>query len=383
RRWTTAFYQKAVAEEYIGAILGRPLPAYQNYNPNLTPGVDTFFSTVTFRYGHSELSDFYRIQDEYGDTSYNLGLNDISNQTLLENLGLERVLWSMVLQRQEEIDSFLANSTKKVINFEDTLDLAAIDIIRSRDRGIPLYNEARQYFGFPKAQSFADISTNPIVQQNLAKIYPDVDAVEAFVGALSENHLNGSNFGMVFNASIVTQYTYIRDSDKFWFEKPDMFTSDERAIIRNTTLRNIITRNINSSVNFPQNLWSVQSQKSLSNNDDSNYPTKISTWSQYIVSCRVDLNYVYFKVQLQTSDGNGWFGMGFDPVDEGMKGAEFIIGIVSNGNVTLENYHADVGGYHPPIRDSDSDQDPTIVPKVSMSDNSAVTVEFKRLLKPP
>ncbi|CAG8732608.1 4270_t:CDS:2, partial [Racocetra fulgida] len=122
---------------------------------------------------------------------------------------------------------------------------------------------------------------------------------------------------------------------------------------------------------------------SLSNSDDSNYPTKISTWSQYIVSCRVDLNYVYFKVQLQTSDGNGWFGMGFGPEDEGMKGAEFIIGIVSNGNVTLENYHADVGGYHPPIRDSDSDQDPTIVPKVSMSDNSAVTVEFKRLLKPP
>ncbi|CAG8820439.1 3751_t:CDS:2, partial [Racocetra fulgida] len=65
RRWTTAFYQKAVAEEYIGAVLGRPLPAYQNYNPNLTP-------------------------DEYGDTLYNLALNDIKNQTLLEKLGLER-----------------------------------------------------------------------------------------------------------------------------------------------------------------------------------------------------------------------------------------------------------------------------------------------------
>ncbi|CAG8500435.1 21043_t:CDS:10 [Cetraspora pellucida] len=383
RRWTTAFYQKAVAEEYIGAILGRPLPAYQNYNANLTPGIDTFFSTVTFRYGHSELSDSYRIQDEYGDTLYDLALNNIRNLTLVEQLGLERVLRSMILQRQEEVDIFLVDSTKRLVNFDNHIyDLAAFDIIRSRDRGIPLYNVIRQYFGFPKAQSFSDISKNPIIQKNLAKIYPiGVDTVEAWVGAMSEDHLSGANFGMVLNASMVTQYTYIRDSDNFWFEKPNMFTSDERTIIRNTTLRDIIIRNINSSANFPQNIWSVQPQTTLNNSDDSNYPTKISTWSQYIVSCRVDMTYVYFKVQIQTSDGNGWFGMGFGPDDDGMKGAEFIIGIVTNGNVTLGNYHADVGGYHPPLRDSN--QDPTLVPKFSMSSSKAVTVEFKRLLNPP
>ncbi|CAG8775902.1 1906_t:CDS:2, partial [Racocetra fulgida] len=110
RRWTTAFYQKAIAEEYIGAILGRPLPAYQNYNPNLIP-------------------------DEYGDTLYDLALNDIKNLTLVEQLGLERVLWSMILQRQEEVDIFLSDSTKKLVNFDNNLyDLTAFDIIRSRDR---------------------------------------------------------------------------------------------------------------------------------------------------------------------------------------------------------------------------------------------------------
>ncbi|CAG8704822.1 10474_t:CDS:10, partial [Dentiscutata erythropus] len=373
RRWVTAFYQKAVAEEYFGAVLGRPLPAYQNYNPDITPGVDTYFSTVTFRYGHSELSDFYRIQDEYGDTLYDLSLQDITNLTLLEELGLERVLWSMILQRQEEVDVFLADATKKVINFNNnTYDLASIDVLRSRDRGIPLYNVVRQYFGFPKAQSFANISKNPIIQENLAKIYPNgVETVEAWVGVMSEDHLDGSNFGMVMNAN----------SDSFWFEKPEMFTSDERLIIRNTTLRDIIIRNINNSVYFPQNLWSVQPKMTLNSSEDSNYPTRIGSWSQYNVNYRIDLTYVYFKVQLQTSDGNGWFGMGFSPDDDGMKGAEFIIGIVTDGNVTLGNYHAAVGGYHPPLRDDN--QDPTLVPKFSMSDTKAVTVEFQRLLRPP
>ncbi|CAG8548792.1 12902_t:CDS:10 [Cetraspora pellucida] len=383
RRWTIAFYQKAVAEEYIGAVLGRPLPAYQNYDPNLKPGVDTFFSTVTFRYGHSELSDFYRIQDEYGDTLYNLALNDIKNLTLLETFGLARVLLSMALQRQEEVDIFFADSTKSALAPDHhTYDLVAFDIIRSRDRGIPLYNVIRQYFGFPKAQSFADISSNPTIQANLAKIYPNgIETVESWVGVMSEDHLNGSNFGMVMNASMVTQYAYIRDSDNFWFEKPDMFTADEQKIIRNTTLRDIIIRNINPNITFPQNIWAVQPQIKLNSSDDDNYPSKINIWTQYIISYRVDLTYIYFKVQLQTSDGNGWFGMGFGPDDDGMKGAEFIIGIVTNGNVTLGSYHADIGGYHPPLQDSK--QDPVLVPTASMSNSKAVTVEFKRLLNPP
>ncbi|CAG8552535.1 6492_t:CDS:10 [Gigaspora margarita] len=381
--WIREHNRLSVAEEYFGAILGRPLPAYQKYNPDLKPGIDTFFQTVTFRYGHSELSDFYRIQDEYGDTIYNLALNDIKNFTLLEQLGLERVLWSIILQRQEEVDIFFSNSTKKFISPElSTYDLVAFDILSSRDRGIPLYNVARQYFGFTKATSFADISSKPYIQANLAKIYPNgVDSVEAYIGVMSEDHLNGSNFGMVMNASMVTQYTYIRDSDKFWFENPDMFNSTERKIIRNTTLRDIIIRNLNKGINFPQNIWAVQPQMKLNNSDDDNYPNKIDSWTQYKIRYKIDFEFVYFKVQLQTSDGNGWFGMGFDPDDEGMKGAEFIIGIVTNGNVTLGNYHADVGGYHPPILYSN--QDPTLVPKFSMSDSKAVTVEFKRLLQPP
>ncbi|CAG8562770.1 15289_t:CDS:10, partial [Racocetra fulgida] len=171
------------------------------------------------------------IQDEYGDTLYNLALNDIKNFTLLEQLGLERVLWSLVLQRQEEVDIFFADSTKKYIAPDlVTYDIAAFDIFRSRDRG--------------------------------------VDSVEAWVGVMSEDHLDGSNVGK-----------------------------------------------------------------------------------------------------------------GFGPEDNGMKGAEFIIGRVINGNVTLENYYADVGGYHPPFRDFH--QDPDLVPKFSMSDSKAVTVEFKRLLRPP
>jgi hypothetical protein len=55
RRWTIALYQKTVSEEYLGVITGHPLPIYDGYKPDIVPGIDTFFSTVTFRYGHTEL----------------------------------------------------------------------------------------------------------------------------------------------------------------------------------------------------------------------------------------------------------------------------------------------------------------------------------------
>jgi hypothetical protein len=55
-------------------------------------------------------SDLYRIQDMYGDTIYDLTLNQISDESLLETFGLERVLSSMAMQRQEEVDIFFGDA---------------------------------------------------------------------------------------------------------------------------------------------------------------------------------------------------------------------------------------------------------------------------------
>jgi hypothetical protein len=52
----------------------------------------------------------YRIQDENGDTIVDLTLNDIRNQSLVETFRLDRVLKSMALQRQEEVDIFFSDA---------------------------------------------------------------------------------------------------------------------------------------------------------------------------------------------------------------------------------------------------------------------------------
>jgi hypothetical protein len=54
----------------------------------------------------------FRIQDEYGDTIADLTLNQIAEQTLVEIYGLHRVLTSMALQRQEELDIFFSDAVR-------------------------------------------------------------------------------------------------------------------------------------------------------------------------------------------------------------------------------------------------------------------------------
>ena len=117
--------------------MGKPLPPYQKYNPNLTPGIDVFFATVTFRYSHSELSDFYQIQDEYGDAIVELPLQDILELSLLENFGIASLLRSMSLQRQEDVDIYYSDATRNIKSPEpNTYDFIAFDALRSRDRGM-------------------------------------------------------------------------------------------------------------------------------------------------------------------------------------------------------------------------------------------------------
>ncbi|CAI2197011.1 15805_t:CDS:2, partial [Funneliformis geosporum] len=328
RRWNIAYFQKTVSEEYLGTILGRPLPLYNGYKPDLVPGIDTFFATVTFKYGHSELSDTYRIQDDYGDTIAELTLNQITNQSLLETFGLNRVLRSMALQRQEEVDIFFSDSVKNFISPDSyTYDLPAFDISRTRDRGIPLYNSVREAYGLSRKNSWNEITSNSDIQNKLQFLYPNgPDTLEAYVGAYSEDHLEGSNFGELVNASLVTQFNRLRETDEIWWES-DSFNQEAKDKLRNTTFRDIIIRNLPEESQFVKSIWTVQPQSLGDGGEDAEYPSKVSPWSSYIVRYRLDDTRIHFKVELQTLGGEGWFGMGFEPSDIGMKDAEFIIGI--------------------------------------------------------
>src|ERR1051325_164179 len=92
-----------------------------------------------------------------------------------------------------------------------------------------------------------------------------------------------------------------------------MFNDSERLILRKTTFRDIIVRNLNidgvDDSRFIKNIWMIQPPAELGSEDVEEYKTQISPWTLYSIKYYLDNTRIHFKVELQTAEGNGWFGM--------------------------------------------------------------------------
>lgn len=67
------------------------------------------------------------------------------------------------------------------------LDLATIEIIRDRERGIPRYNAYRKSIGMEPFTSIANITQDPVHLKTLMEVYEgDIDKVDLLVGSLAE-----------------------------------------------------------------------------------------------------------------------------------------------------------------------------------------------------
>ena len=71
------------------------------------------------------------------------------------------------------------------------LDLAALNIHRGRDHGIPPYNLWRRACGLAPFDSWAEMvpATSPALVDHLSTVYEQVNDVDLFTGILSQSSL--------------------------------------------------------------------------------------------------------------------------------------------------------------------------------------------------
>jgi hypothetical protein len=103
----------------------------------------------------------------------------------------------------------------------------------------------RENFGLARKTSFADVTSDPVLQAKLAACYATVDDIDAWIGSLAEDHYNGGQVGELNFAILRDQFTRLRDGDRFWYQSylpPSMVEQLERQplsviIRRNTPIR--------------------------------------------------------------------------------------------------------------------------------------------------
>lgn len=124
-------------------------------------------------------------------------------------------------------------------------DLAALNIMRGRETGLPDYNSVRRAYGLGPVYNVSEInpqlaSQRPLLFTELQRRYESIDDIDTYIGGMLESTQGVP--GPLFRAVIRDQFIRLRDGDRFWFENVDgnVFTRKEIDEIRSTTLADII-----------------------------------------------------------------------------------------------------------------------------------------------
>ena len=248
RSLVTAEIQAITYNEFLPALLGRgAISPYEGYDPAVNSGIANVFSTAAYRFGHSMLSsELLRLNNDgtvIDDGNLPLLSAFFAPGELADN-GIDSILFGAANQVAQEIDTQVVDDVRNFLfgpPGSGGFDLASLNIQRGRDHGLADYNQVRVDFGLSPVTSFAEISSNAAVAEALEALYGDVDNVDAWVGALAEDHVPGSSVGELNQTIIADQFERIRDGDRLWYE--NVFGGRELERLQQTTLADVIQRN--------------------------------------------------------------------------------------------------------------------------------------------
>lgn len=254
RRIVSGLMQNIVFEEYLPSLLGNnAISQYQGYDNTVDPRMATEFSTVGYRLGHSMLSSNLKI----GATGTRLLRDSFFNPVFTQEHGIESVLHGAAKQIMQEIDGEVVDDIRDFLfgapSAQMLLDLAALNIQRGRDHGIPGYNTVREGYGLPSVSTFAEITGNTGIQAALEELYDHPDYIDPWIGCLVEDHVSGAAVGPLLIKILKDQFERLRDGDRFFFENDQALSTGEKQTIRETTLSDIILRNTNLDSSQVQN----------------------------------------------------------------------------------------------------------------------------------
>jgi hypothetical protein len=124
------------------------------------------------------------------------------------------------------------------------IDLAAIDVLRTRERAVPRYNQFRRLFHLAPAKSFEDLTDNPEWAEELKAIYGDVERVDHMVGMYAEPKPRGFGFSDTAFRLFILMASRRLKSDRFFTRdyRPEVYTKAGLDWVEDNTMRSVLLR---------------------------------------------------------------------------------------------------------------------------------------------
>ena len=127
----------------------------------------------------------------------------------------------------------------------ERLDLAAVDILRDRERGVPRYNEFRRLLRKPPARSFDELTDNPIWRRQLRDVYNgDLEKVDLMTGLFAEPLPEGFGFSETAFRVFLLMASRRLKSDRFFTDAwtPEVYTEWGLEWVRKNSMLTVLRR---------------------------------------------------------------------------------------------------------------------------------------------
>jgi hypothetical protein len=186
---------------------------------------------VTVYRMHPLIPDDYEFADHRsGQTLETLGFDAIQGRAAEDacrRIGLANSLYSFGIAHPGAIT--LHNFPRALQRFErdgEIIDLSVVDLVRTRRRGVPRYNDFRAGLHRPRARRFEDISSDPDTVARLKDLYRAVDDVDTMVGLFAENPPDGFGFSDTAFRIFILMASRRLQSDRFLTVdfRPEIYT---------------------------------------------------------------------------------------------------------------------------------------------------------------
>jgi hypothetical protein len=176
-----------------------------------------------------------------------VGLQGANTRSFMDGFDIPDLIYSLGVEHPGAIT--LHNYPRALQRFTridgELMDLATLDILRDRERGVPRYNDFREEMRMPRIRSFEELTPNKEWAEQIRRVYNnDIDKVDLQVGMYAEPLPPGFGFSDTAFRVFILMASRRLKSDRFFTTdfRPEVYTQTGVDWVNNTKMKDVLLR---------------------------------------------------------------------------------------------------------------------------------------------